>query len=323
MRRLFILICLLSLVGCRPTEAQDSAPPGEESETIVLGFSQLGAESAWRTGNTTSIQEAAERSGVQLMYKNAQQKQENQIKALRSFISYQVDVIVFTPIVEDGWDNVLAEAKEAGIPVLLCDRYVNVEDESLFAGFIGSDFAEEGRRAAQFLIDRMKDVPGTIRIVEFSGTEGSSPMRGRAEGFREVLSTEPRFQIIKSVTGDFLRSKGKENMRALLNSDTDFDVLYSHNDSMTLGAIDVMEEEGVRPGQDIIIISVDGEQAAIDALKQGKINCVVECTPEMGDSVMALVEQLAAGLPIPRSTYNEERVFTEFDDLTTLPPRSY
>ncbi len=234
-----------------------------DEDTLVLGFSQLGSESSWRVGSTVSIQQAAADSGIQLMFDNAQQKQENQIKAIRSFIAYQVDVIAFSPIVEDGWDNVLMEAKAAGIPVLLVDRYINTHDESLFDGFVGSDFEEEGRRAGRFLRDYYDeryssvDLPedGKVRIVELMGTEGSSPMRGRYSGFREILDGDSRFEIVVSESGDFLRSLGKEKMRNIISdlkeqAEDDpaagrIDVLYSHNDGMTLGAIEALKEAGI------------------------------------------------------------------------------
>lgn len=318
------MACLsLAFAGCSGQAREAEAVSDASAEkSIVLGFSQLGSESAWRNGNSKSIQDAARRHGIQLMFKNAQQKQENQIKAIRSFIAYQVDVIAFAPIVETGWDNVLAEAKEAGIPVLLCDRYIDARDESLFAGFIGSDFVEEGRKAAQFMLERTKDMQGVVQIVELAGTLGSSPMKERASGFREVIRDNPKYDIVRSLSGDFLRSKGRENMNELIKDNVKFDVLFVHNDGMALGAIEALEKAGINP-QDIIIISVDGEEAAIDALRQGKINCVVECTPLMGDRVMELAKLLAEGLPIPRNIYNEERVFTEFDDLSKIGPRGY
>ena len=318
---LLCLACAFLLSGCT-SESQTAATATDESQ-ILLGFSQLGSESAWRLGNTKSVQDAAKRAGVQLMYENAEQKQENQIKAIRSFIAYQVDVIAFSPIVEDGWDNVLTEAKKAGIPVLITDRQINTSDQSLFVGFIGSDFTEEGRRAGRFVLEKMKDADH-VNIVEISGTVDSTPMRQRGAGFREVLQGDNRFSIIESVSGDFLRSKGKECMEGLLKRHTDIDVLFSHNDAMTLGAIEAIEEAGLVPGKDIVIVTVDGEQKAIDLLKQGKINCVVECTPLIGNVIMSLAKKLAAGESIPRETYSEERVFSEFDaDLASLPPREY
>ena len=316
-----LLACLMLLAGCTPATTADTAPA--ETAQVILGFSQLGSESSWRLGNTKSVQAAAKRAGVQLMYENAEQKQEKQIKAIRSFIAYQVDVIAFSPIVEDGWDNVLGEAKQAGIPVLITDRRIKTEDESLIVGFIGSDFYEEGRRAGRYLLQKMQDAQ-QVNIVEISGTVDSTPMRARGEGFREVLAGDSRFTFLESVSGDFLRSKGKECMQGLLIRHDDIDVLYSHNDSMTLGAIEAIEAVGLTPGKDIVIITVDGEQAAIDLLKAGKINCVVECTPLIGDKIIELAKKLAAGETIPRNTYSQEQVFSEFTpNLQALPPREY
>ncbi len=317
---LAVVFCAFLLAGC--TNQQEAAEPSKDAG-VLLGFSQLGSESGWRLGNTKDVQEAAKRAGVQLMFENAEQKQENQINAIRSFIAYQVDVIAFAPIVEDGWDNVLMEAKAAGIPVLISDRRIITQDESLYAGFIGSDFEEEGMNAGRFLLEKTQGMEH-VNIVEISGTIDSTPMRQRASGFREVLEGDGRFTILESISGDFLRSKGKECMQALLKHYDDIDVLYSHNDAMTFGAIEAIEEAGLIPGQDIIIITVDGEQEAIDLLKEGKINCVVECTPLIGDIIMELAQKLAAGESIPRDTYSVERTFSEFDDdLDALAPRGY
>ena len=315
-----VLICSALLTACTKTE--QSAEQANEAG-VLLGFSQLGSESGWRLGNTKDVQDAAERAGVQLMFENAEQKQENQIKAIRSFIAYQVDVIAFAPNVEDGWDNVLMEAKAAGIPVLVTDRRINTADESLYVGFVGSDFLAEGIRAGEFLLRKMEKAEH-VNIVEISGTIDSTPMRQRAIGFRGVLRDDSRFEIIESISGDFLLSKGKECMQGLLARHDDIDVLYSHNDAMTFGAIEAIEEAGLVPGEDIVIITVDGEQEAIDLLREGKINCVVECTPLIGDIIMELAKKLAAGEPIPRDTYSVERAFSEFDDdLDSLAPRGY
>lgn len=312
-------LCLL-LTACGAPETKE---PGEQTQSILLGFSQLGSESSWRLGNSESIQTAAAKAGVTLMFDNAEQKQEKQIKAIRSFIAYQVDVIAFSPIVEDGWDNVLREAKDAGIPVLTTDRMIKTEDQDLYVGFIGSDFYQEGVSAGEFLIKKAGD-KADVRIVEISGTIDSTPMRRRAEGFRDAIRGRGNLRLIDSVSGDFLRTKGKECMREMLQKHERIDVIYSHNDAMTLGAIEAMEESGLRPGEDIVIITVDGEQAAINLLKEGKINCVVECTPLIGDTIMALAKRLAAGETIERYTYSEEEVFTEFDeDLDAIAPRGY
>lgn len=320
-----ILSCCLS--GCG---GQKRNLPRIEEDGIIVGFSQIGAESAWRTCNTRSVQEAAAAQGVQLVYDNAEQKQENQIKALRSFIAYQVDVIVFVPIVTDGWDNVLQEARDAGIPVLVTDRKIHVEDQSLYAGFIGTDSLTEGRNAGFFVLDKFKDKQGLldgkkehINIVELAGTVGSSVAIGRAEGFREVLDSHPEYRIIYSKSGDFLRSKGYELAVEFLDMHDDIDVIYSHNDGMTLGVIEAMEERGIQPGKDIVIITIDAQQAAIDALREGKVNCVIECNPKTGPEIIKLAQDLAAGEPIPRLQYVHEEVFYETDDLSLIEPRGY
>jgi simple sugar transport system substrate-binding protein len=321
----FLLIAVCCLVSCRKEKQRQTG--------LILGFSQIGAESAWRTCNSRSVQEAAAAAGIQLLFSNAEQKQENQIKAIRSFIAYQVDVIAFVPIVSDGWENVLEEAKDAGIPVLVCDRKITIKDQSLYAGYIGTDSEEEGRRAAEFLLNKYARNPPSpsrpVRIIEIRGTEGSSAAIGRTKGFRERLENINGYEIIYSESGDFLRSKGYELMCSILD-DGDITinsranvVIFSHNDGMTLGALDAMKERGISPGIDVVIISVDAEQAAIDALKRGEINCVVECNPMQGPDIMLFAERLAGGKAIPRVTNMAERVFYEGEDLSELPPRGY
>lgn len=327
------VLCVALCVSCAAKKTTGGAIARHDD--IILGFSQIGAESAWRNCNTKSIEEAAAGSGIQLLFENAEQKQENQIKAIRSFIAYKVDVIAFVPIVADGWDNVLREAKDAGIPVLVTDRKISTSEEGLYAGFIGTDSEQEGREAAEFLVRKffgkgenfplaVKKHAGPIRVVELSGTEGSSPALGRAKGFREVMAKHPEFEIVHSESGDFLRSKGYEIMRSVLETTPSIDAVFSHNDGMTLGLLDAMNELGIKPGKDIVIVTVDAEQAAIDALKAGRLNCVVECQAKTGPAVMDLARKLAKGEKIPRLLHVEERVFTEGDpDLDSLPPRGY
>lgn len=325
---IIVLVLILSLTAVGLSIWLTGSPPEAEvmvSEGLIVGFSQIGAESAWRQCNTRTIQQAAEDEGIQLLFENAEQKQENQIKAIRSFIAYQVDVIAFVPIVADGWDNLLKEAKNAGIPVLVTDRKIQTSDENLYAGFIGSDSEAEGRAGGRFLLKKFanKNTDQPVRIIEITGTEGSSVANGRAAGFRDILEDHPEYQIIHSVSGDFLRSKGYEIMKEILKRYEDIDVLYSHNDGMALGAIDAMKEAGIRPGKDVVIISIDAEQAAIDALQRGELNCVIECNPKTGPAIMELAKKLARGETIPRLQHVDMQVFTEYDDLSDIEPRGY
>ena len=309
------------LAGCQG--GRQASPP---RPAVVVGFSQLGSESGWRIGNTASMEQAAKNWGFGLMLDNANQRQEKQIAAIRSFISYQVDVIVFSPIVETGWENVLNEARRAGIPVILMDRMIDAKDDSLYTAYIGADFLAEGRRAGEYLLKKA-DAMGAkhLNVVEITGTEDSTPMRERQAGFIEVIGADERFTLLESISGDFLRSRGEECMRYLLHryGTEGIDVIFSHNDEMTLGALDVLESVGVRPGTDVVIISVDGQQTAMDELVKGRINCIAECTPHLGDSVMALVDALSRGEEIPKRIHPEETVFSDFDDLSALEPRGY
>ena len=307
------------LSGCAAKEEPQHSPE------LLLGFSQLGTESAWRSGNSADIEKKAEENGVSLMLENANRKQENQIAAIRRFIAYQVDVIAFSPIVEEGWDNVLLEAKEAGIPVVLVDRDISTDKEDLICCHIGADFYQEGVMAGEYLL-RKADSLGleNIRIVEITGTEDSTPMRQRRAGFMDTIADDPRMSLLESVNGDFLKSRGAESMRYLLEKYGDeIDVVYSHNDDMTLGAIPEIENAGVEPGKDIIIISIDGGQEAIDVLKAGKINCVVECTPMLGQELMDVAWKLKAGIEVNPRIHPKEKYFSDEMDLSELAPRGY
>jgi galactofuranose transport system substrate-binding protein len=290
---------------------------------IVMGFSQVGAESGWRTANTKSIQEAAKEAGIELKFSDAQQKQENQIKAIRSFIQQKVDVIAFSPVVESGWDPVLREAKNAGIPVILTDRAVDSTDTSLWRTFLGSDFVEEGRRAARWLVEEFKDDPGPVNIVELQGTTGSAPANDRKAGFEEVIASEPKFKIVASQSGDFTRAKGKEVMEAFLKSTPDIDVLYAHNDDMGLGAIEAIEGAGKVPGKDIKIITIDAVRDGMQALADGKINFIVECSPLLGPQLMDLAKKIVAGEEVPARVVTEETTFTQEQAREVLPNRPY
>lgn len=293
---------------------------------IVLGFSQIGAESEWRTANSASIKSAAKESGIDLKFADAQQKQENQIKALRAFIAQKVDVIALSPVVETGWGTVLREAKAAGIPVILTDRTVQESDTTLWATFMGSDFVEEGRRAAKWLTDKVKSRPPgkEIRIVELQGTVGAAPALDRKKGFEEGIKADPRLKIVRSQTGDFSRAKGKEVMEAFLKAEgRNIDVLYAHNDDMAIGAIQAIEEAGLKPAKDILIISIDGVKGAFQAMVAGKLNVTVECSPLLGPQLMQTVKDLKAGKTVPRRIVTEEGVFPAEVAAQELPKRKY
>ena len=239
-RTLAAALACAPIAGLLPVSAWAQKP-------IVLGFSQVGAESEWRTANTESIKSAAKDAGIELKFSDAQQKQENQIKAIRSFIAQKVDVIAFSPVVESGWETVLREAKAAKIPVVLTDRSVNVKDTSLYVSFMGSDFVEEGRKAGRWLVEKMKGTSGQVNIVELQGTVGSAPAIDRKKGFEEIIKADPKFKIIRSQTGDFTRAKGKEVMEAFLKAEgKKINVLFAHNDDMAIGAIQAIEEAGMK-----------------------------------------------------------------------------
>lgn len=291
---------------------------------IVLGFAQIGAESEWRTANTESIKSSAKEAGIELKFSDAQQKQENQIKAIRSFIAQKVDVIAFSPVVESGWDTVLKEAKAAGIPVILSDRAVNTKDDSLWVTFMGSDFVEEGRKAGRWLVEKMKGGSGDVNIVELQGTVGSAPAIDRKKGFEEIIKADPRFKIIRSQTGDFTRAKGKEVMEAFLKAEgKKINVLYAHNDDMAIGAIQAIEEAGLKPAKDIVIISIDAVKGAFEAMMAGKLNVSVECSPLLGPQLMAAVKDLKAGKTLPKRIVTEEGIFPMEVAAKEFPSRKY
>lgn len=299
--------------------------PAFAAKPLVIGFSQVGAESEWRTANTVSIKEAANRDGVTLKFADAQQRQENQVKAIRAFIAQRVDVIAFSPVVESGWETVLREAKAAKIPVILTDRAVNVTDPALYVTFLGSDFVEEGRRAGQWLLERAKRTPErTLNIVELQGTVGSAPALDRKQGFAEVIAANPKLKITRSQTGDFTRSKGKEVMEAFLKAEgKHIHVLYAHNDDMAIGAIQAIEEAGLKPGVDILVISIDGVKGAFQAMIAGKLNVTIECNPLLGPQLMSVARDVVAGKPVPKRITTVEGVFPAEVAAKELPNRKY
>lgn len=276
---------------------------------ILFGFAQTGAESDWRAANTASIKQAAKDFGIQLAFQEANQNQAAQIASIREFIRMGVDVIAFSPLVETGWDEVLSEAKQAGIPVICSDRTVKSNDENLFSTFIGGDFAEEGRRAARWLMDETIHRTG-VRILELRGTEGSGPAIERNRGFVQAIEERPDMQIVGSEMGDFERARGYQITRDLLKQKgLFFDAVYAHNDDMALGAIQALEEAGYKPGAQVLIVSIDAVKAAFRAMQEGKLNCSVECSPLLGPQLMKAVQDYMSGKDLPLRIITDERVF--------------
>lgn len=291
------------------------------AKPLKVGFAQTGAESAWRTANSESMKSEAAKRGIDLKFSDGQGKQENQIRAIRSFITQHVDVIVLAPIVETGWDPVLREAKRAKIPVILTDRTIQTADESLFACFIGSDFYEEGRMAADWLA---KNAGGKGNIVELQGTPGAAPANERRKAFADAIAKHPGYKIIDSQSGDFRRSGGKEVMEAFIKKHGKaINVVYSHNDDMAFGAIQAIEEAGMKPGKDIVIVSIDGIKEAIQAVIAGKINVTVECNPLFGPRVYDTAAKLVAGEKVAKKVFNKDELFDSTNAAKVIGSRQY
>jgi galactofuranose transport system substrate-binding protein len=296
-----------------------------KNERIKLGFAQVGSESEWRTANTSSIISAAKDAGIDLILKNADYDQQKQIDIIRDFIKQGVDVIAFSPKVEEGWETVLKEAKSAGIPVILSDREINVDDHTLWTSFIGSDFVEEGRRAGKWLVGQAKNSRSPVNIIELEGTVNSAPEVGRKEGFHEIVQqNKQQLHILHSYSGDFDLSKGKIMMKqALKRYGKKVNVVYAHNDDMALGAIQAIEDYGLKPGVDIKIISIDATKKAFSALSLGKMNFTVECNPLLGPQLMKAIKDLENGIEIPQKIITSEGTFTQEQAKKEMSRRAY
>lgn len=319
------LIIILFITACGVHVTPDVPESGVQGakkspRDLVVGYSQIGAESEWRTANTNSIKEEAERLGVELIFSDAQQKQENQIKAIRSFIAQQVDVIGVSPLVETGWDDVFQEAKDAGIPIILVDRRARVTAD-LYVTFVGSDFVEEGKNAGRVMAGLLA---GRGHIVELMGTLDSAPANDRYVGFRQIMKDYPAIKIIDSQSGDFTKAKGKEVMEEFLQRyGSEIDAVYAHNDDMAVGAIKAIEAYGLKPGPDIKIVSVDAARGAFEAMIAGKLNATVECNPLLGPQFFDLALKVVNGEEVPKQIKSEETIFFSHNAAEILPTRKY
>jgi galactofuranose transport system substrate-binding protein len=327
---LFIIFTMLiATTGCGTRTPASSAvemnltASGKTKKTyqdIIVGFAQIGAESEWRTANTNSLKETADQLNVEFRFSDAQQKQANQILAMRKFIAQKVDVIGISPVVETGWEEVFQEAKKAGIPIILVDRWANVSD-NLYVTYLGSDFLEEGRNSARVMVKLMN---GKANIVELVGTIGSAPANNRAKGFREIIKDYPEIVIMDSESGDFTRARGKEVMEDFLQKYGKLiTAVFSHNDDMSLGAIDAIEEAGLKPGVDIKIVSVDAARGAFEAMIAGKLNATVECNPLLGPQFFDLVLKVVNGESVPKRVPSIESIYYPDNAAEILPTRKY
>jgi galactofuranose transport system substrate-binding protein len=321
-RWLLSLLCVvLSVTGC-------SGGPGDDNDKnephLVLGFSQIVGEANWNRANTESIRKAARDAGIELRLEDANRSQEKQVAQLRSFVSQRVDVIAFSPVVASGWEVVLREIRLAGIPVILMDRAIEVSDDSLYVSLIGSDFVEEGRRAARWLLEHTRGVSGEIGIVELQGTVGSAPANDRKQGFAEVIAADPRYRIIRSRSADFDGEVARKIMAEFLETEgRRIRVLFAHSDTMALGGIEAIEAAGFKPGSDILVMSIEGKREALEAILAGKLNVTVECSPLLGPQLAAVVKDVAAGKAVPKRVITEESVFTRENAALELPNRQY
>jgi simple sugar transport system substrate-binding protein len=324
-----LLLSVAMIAGCGSSSIQkdNGEEASEEKNLITIGFSQLGAESDWRSANTVSMQSAfVPEEGYNLIYKNGQQKQVNQITAIRTFIQQEVDYIVLAPVTESGWDSVLGEARDAGIPVILVDRRVDVPDKNLYSCWVGSDFELEGRKMAAW-IQKYTETIGMkadeLHIVNIQGTIGSTAQIGRTRGLANAVRVNG-WDLMAEVTGDFTETKGREVMSGLLKRFDNINVVYCENDNEAIGAIDAIEAAGKKAGPnikngEIMVVSFDGvNKEALDYAKEGKISCIAECNPLHGPRVKALVEMLVEGMTPDKFNYVDEKLFSSIDDVTEV-----
>lgn len=300
----------------------------EDDELISVGFCQIGSESVWRTANSNSIQNTfTEKNGFFLRFANARQKQENQIKTIRKYISQKVDYIVLAPVVEYGWETVLSEARDANIPVIIVDRMVEVKDDSLYTAFVGTNMVDEGRKAGEWLEEYCEEQgkKNGLNIVILTGTEGSTAEIGRTEGFMNVAGRHPEWNILESRDGDFTTAKGKEIMQDYISKYSEIDVVISQNDDMTFGVIEALDEAEISHGPQgkVAVISYDGSKQALLMVRDGEINADVECNPIQGEYIAEIIRKHKSGEEIERFNFMEERLFTIYNVNGYISTRTY
>jgi len=314
MKKFFIIgFCLtvLAFTSCSQNTGNSGSIPENNDGLTVIGFSQVGAESDWRLANTKSMRETfTEKKGYKLILKDAQQKQANQIAAIRDFIAQKVDYIVLAPVTEKGWDGVLTEAKNAGIPVIIVDRMIKTSDDSLYTCWVGSDFRKEGNTAVAWMENTFKKKKD-LKIVHLQGNIGNSAQIGRTKGLQAGIKRNPGWKVIYQASGDFTQVKGKEVMEYVLKQYKDIDVLYCENDNMAFGAMEAMNAGKKTYGihGNTAIISFDATHAGLEATLKGHINYDVECNPLHGPRVESIIKQLENGKKPDKRAYVKEKAF--------------
>ena len=312
------MVCGMSVVPAVGVAAAD--------DTITVGFSQVGAESDWRTANTESMKSTfSEENGYELIFDDAQQKQENQLTAIRNFIQQEVDYILLAPVTETGWDTVLQEAKDADIPVIIVDRMVDVSDDSLYTTWIGTDSLLEGRKAAEWLnaYTTAKGIDAKdVNIVDIQGTIGSTAQIGRSKGLEEGVDNYG-WNLLAQQSGEFTQAKGQEVMESMLKQYDNINVVYCENDNEAFGAIDAIEAAGKTVGSDIangeiMVMSFDTTNAGLTDTLAGKIACDVECNPLHGPRAEELIKALEAGEEVERLNYVDEEIFAHDDTVKSV-----
>ena len=307
-RATLAVLAAFTLASCGQ---QGSAPAAGGAEKMTVGFAQIGSESGWRAAETSITKQEAEKRGIELKYADGQQRQENQIKAIRAFIAQGVDAILLAPVVATGWDSVLAEAKAAKIPVILLDRKIDTTDQSLYLSSVGADSVHEGKVAGEWLAKAVAGKP--CRVVELQGTVGASVAIDRKKGFEQALAAAPNLSLARSQSGDFTRAKAKEVMESFIKAEGAKGIcaVYAHNDDMMIGAIQAMKEAGLKPGKDVLTISIDGVPDIFQAIQAGEANATVELTPNMaGPAFDMLAAFKASGTAPQKWVQTESKLFT-------------
>ncbi|MBO0458174.1 ABC transporter substrate-binding protein [Enterococcus hulanensis] len=321
LKKRILSLCLIFcffITGCSNKSAE------KKEKEITIGFSQAGTESSWRKAQNKSINDELNKQNYQVMYRNSFSDPKQQIQDVMTFIAYQVDLIVLSPIEENGWEPILEEAKQAKIPVIIVDRNITTDRKDLYLTHIGSSFKAQGGRAGLYVTNHFqRKEQDSINVFEIKGSENTSPTRLRHDGFTETVGRDPRVKITQSITGDFIRLKAKEVFSQAIDEGKleSIDVIYSHNDEMTLGALEALKEHQVE--NKYVIVSIDAQKEMIDLLKKRQVNCVVECNPFMGNLVANTVKRYFEKATIPEDIYVSDTVFSDHNDFSTIPPRNY